>query len=294
MKKNIILTGASGGFGSLIAQSLLQDGHKVVATMRDVNGKNQKKSAELKSKGAHVLEVDVTDDRSVEQGIQAALRELSSVDVVINNAGIGVLGLQESFTSDDWKKLFEVNVFGIQRVCRSILPHMRKKQDGLILNISSLLGRITVPFYGPYNASKWAVEAMSENYRSELSQFGVEVCIVEPGGYPTSFIDHLMRPSDRERALTYGEFGQMPEGFLKGFEQALASNPAQDPKNVATAILKVIQAPKGQKPFRTIVDKMGMGDHIEGYNQQLSQITKGIYTAFGIGHLIDVKLTSKT
>ena len=81
----------------------------------------------------------------------------------------------------------------------------------------------------------------------------------------------------------------MPEGFLKGFEQALASNPAQDPKNVAQAILQVVEANAGQRPFRTIVDKMGMGTHVEGYNQQLAQITSGVYNAFGIGHLLSVK-----
>jgi NAD(P)-dependent dehydrogenase (short-subunit alcohol dehydrogenase family) len=289
MKQKIILTGAAGGFGVLIAQSLLRNGHEVVAAMRDLKGRNRTQAAELQAGGAHVAEMDVTDDRSVDDCVQAAIRHLSAVDVVINNAGIGVLGLQEAFTTDDWKRLFEVNVFGVQRVCRAILPHMRAKHGGLILNISSLLGRITVPFYGPYNASKWALEAMSENYRSELSQFGIEVCIVEPGGYATGFIDNLMRPGDPGRTAGYGEFGQMPEGFLKGFEHALASNPAQDPKNVATAVLNVIQAPKGQKPFRTIVDNMGMGDPIEGYNQQLSQVTKGIYSAFGIGHLLDVK-----
>ncbi len=152
-----------------------------------------------------------------------------------------------------------------------------------------MLGRITVPFYGPYNASKWAVEALSENYRSELSQLGIEVCIVEPGGFPTTFIDHLMRPSDQSRNASYGEMSNMPEGFLKGFEQALASNPAQDPKNVAHAIVSIIEGNHGKRPFRTIVDKMGMGDHISGYNEQLGQITSGIYTAFGIGHLLKLK-----
>lgn len=285
----IIITGASGGFGKLTVQALRKNGHQVAATMRDPGGKNQKSAAELKELGCTIIEMDVTNDASVDRGVTKAIQELGGIDVVINNAGQGVLGLQESFTAEDWKKVFDVNVFGVQRVCRAVLPHFKEKKAGLIVNISSLLGRITVPFYGPYNASKWALEALSENYRSELSQLGIEVCIVEPGGYPTTFIDHLLRPSDSSRNSSYGEMGGMAEGFLKGFEEALAKNPAQDPKNVAAAIADLMDQASGKRPFRTIVDKMGMGDHIAGYNQQLAQITSGIYGAFGIGHLLSVK-----
>lgn len=285
----IIITGASGGFGKLTVQALRKNGHQVAATMRDTGGKNQKSAAELRELGCTIIEMDVTNDASVDRGVTKAIQELGSIDVVINNAGQGVLGLQESFTAEDWKRVFDVNVFGVQRVCRAILPHFKEKKTGLIVNISSLLGRITVPFYGPYNASKWALEALSENYRSELSQLGIEVCIVEPGGFPTTFIDHLLRPSDSARNSSYGEMGGMPEGFLKGFEEALSKNPAQDPKNVAAAIADLMDQASGKRPFRTIVDKMGMGDHVAGYNQQLAQITSGIYGAFGIGHLLSVK-----
>ena len=286
MKKNVLLTGASGGFGKLIVGELINDGHNVIATMRDVAGKNKQNTEQLIDLGAKVFEMDVTDDRSVSKTVAQILDIHKKIDVLINNAGVGVLGLQECFTTDDWKKVFEVNVFGVQRVCREIIPQMRKNRDGLIINTSSLLGRMTVPFYGPYNASKWALEAMSENYRTELSQSGIEVCIVEPGGYPTSFIDHLLRPTDSSRAIEYGELGQMPEGFLKGFEQALASNPEQNPKKVAEAFSLIVSQKKGERAFRTVVDKMGMGVHIEPYNQSLAQLTSGVYGAFGIGHLL--------
>lgn len=289
MKKNVLLTGASGGFGKLIAQRLSTEGHSVFATMRELEGKNKSLKQELQAMGCSVFEMDVTNDQSVSQAIGEILHAHHRIDVLINNAGIGVLGLQECFTTEDWKRVFEVNVFGVQRVCREVVPHLRRQRDGLIINTSSLLGRMTVPFYGPYNASKWALEALSENYRTELSQSGVEVCIVEPGGYPTTFMDHLLRPSDSARAQDYGEFGQMPEGFLKGFEQALASNPAQDPRCVAEAFAAVIATPKGTRPFRTVVDKMGMGVHIEPYNQSLSQLTAGVYGAFGIGHLLEIR-----
>ena len=210
------------------------------------------------------------------------------MDVLINNAGVGVLGLTETFTIEDMRRIFEANVFGVHRVTRAALPVMRKSKKGLIVNISSLLGRMTVPFYGPYNASKWALEGLTENYRTETSQSNIEVCVVEPGGYPTTFIDNLVRPSDTGRAKEYGPMAEMAEGFLKGFEQALAANPAQDPTNVAMAIANVVKGKHGTRPFRTIVDKMGMGDALSGYNESLEKSTQGIYGNFGIGHLSKV------
>ncbi|MEL6823658.1 MAG: SDR family NAD(P)-dependent oxidoreductase, partial [Calditrichota bacterium] len=169
-----------------------------------------------------------------------------------------------------------------------LIAHKAKKA-GTIVNISSLLGRMTVPFYGPYNASKWALEAMSENYRTELSQLGIDVVIVEPGGFATSFIDALMRPSDSARDADYTSFQPTPQFFLENFEQGLASNPEQDPANVAKAIVSLLEMPAGERPLRTIVDKMGMGDHLANLNNASDQITRGIYGAFQIDHLLDLK-----
>lgn len=284
----IIVTGATGGFGLLTIKQLIADGHQVVGTARDLNGRNKAKAADLEKLGAFMIEMDVTQDASVNKGIELAIQKLGGVDTLINNAGVGVLGLTEAFTTDDMKRVFDVNVFGVHRVTRAILPAMRKANVGLIVNISSLLGRITVPFYGPYNASKWALEGLTENYRTETSQSNIEVCIIEPGGFPTTFIDNLIRPSDTSRSKDYGPMADMPEGFLNGFEQALASNPAQNPQNVALAISELIRTPHGTRPFRTIVDKMGMGDALSGYNATLGKITEGIYGNFGIAHLLKV------
>lgn len=287
---NVLVTGASGGFGKLTVMSLLKRGHTVVATMRDLRGKNGAQADEFLGAGARVVEMDVALDGSVSVGVSKALEAVGGLDVVVNNAGIGVLGVQEAFTPEDWQRLFNVNVFGVQRVTRAVLPHMRARRVGLLVQISSLLGRIAIPFYGPYNASKWALEAMSENYRVELSGFGVDVVVVEPGGYPTTFIDNLMRPSDKGREASLGSMPQDAQGFLHGFEQALAAKPAQNPQNVADAIVKLIETPAGLRPFRTVVDKMGMGDAIQSYNEHLETVTSGIYSAFGIGHLRQLKL----
>ncbi len=290
MKKNILITGASAGFGKLIALTLLEKGHRVTASMRDAQGRNQAAAEELKSAGADIVEIDVTDDASVKRGVAAAIETSGGLDVVVNNAGVGVIGLQEAFTPQDWQKLFDINLFGVQRVNRAALPHMRERGSGLIVYVTSLLGRMTLPFYGPYNASKWALEAMAENYRTELSGFGVDQCIVEPGGYPTSFHGKLIRPGDGSRESGYGGFANAPQEMFDNFQQALAANAEQKPQDVADAVAALVDTPAGQRPFRTAVDKMGMGDHIEGYNSQLDKITAGIYEAFGIGGLLKLKV----
>lgn len=289
MSKKVLITGASAGFGLLTARTLLKEGHNVIATMRGVDGKNASVAEELKSEGAHIVEIDVTDDNSVDTGIAKAIELSGGLDVVINNAGVGVLGLQEAFTIVDWKKLFEINVFGVQRINRAVLPHMRAKNSGLIILVSSLLGRITMPFYGPYNASKWAVEAMAENFRVELSGFGVDCCVVEPGGYPTSFMHSLITPSDSSRDESYGPLAHAPKAAFENFEQALKSNKEQNPQNVADTIAQLIDTPAGQRKFRTVVDKMGMGDPITSYNENLEQIMTALFNNFGMGDMLKVK-----
>ena len=286
----VIITGANGGFGALTVKTLLKEGHAVVATMRNPESKNKAAADELSALGANIVNLDVTDDSSVTNGIKKGIELLNGLDVVVNNAGIGVLGIQEQFTIDDFKKLFDVNVFGVQRINRAALPFLRKQGSGLLIHISSLLGRITFPFYGPYNASKWAVEALAENYRIELSGFGVDSCLVEPGGYPTGFFDSLMQPSDRSQDESYGDMVHTPKQAFDNFEGALANNPAQNPQNVASAIANLINTPAGSRPARTVVDKMGMGDHIDPYNNQLVQIHEGLFNAFGMGDMLKLKV----
>ena len=286
----ILITGASSGFGALTVKTLLKEGYSVVATMRNPESKNKAAAEELSALGAKVVNLDVTDDESVNSGVAKAIELLGGLDVVINNAGVGVLGLQEQFSIDDFKRLFDINVFGVQRVNRAALPYLRGQGSGLLIHVSSLLGRIALPFYGPYNASKWALEALAENYRVELSGFGVDSCIVEPGGYPTKFMDSLMMPSDHSQDAGYGAMINVPKQTFEGFEQALASNPAQDPQNVADAIANLIKTPAGQRPMRTVVDNMGMGTHIEPYNKQLDQIHEGLYNAFGMGDMLKLKV----
>lgn len=222
-------------------------------------------------------------------GVNQAISELGGLDVLMNNAGTVSIGMQEFFTTEDYKRLFDVNLFGVQSMNRAVIPFFRKQSRGLIIYTTSLLGRIAMPFYGPYQSTKWALESMAENYRVELSTFGIENCIIEPGGYPTEFMHNLMRPSDNGRAESYGEFMKFPENMFAGFEKVLKENPQQDPQRVADAAAELIEKPYGEKPFRTTVDFIGMGDAIQKYNEHLDQMTTGLYTNFGIGGLLSVK-----
>lgn len=285
----VLITGASGGFGYLISKKLKAEGHEVVGTMRTTTGKNETVASELKSTGIQLVELDVTKSESVDGGVKEAIETLGGLDIVINNAGVGVFGMQEHFTPDDIQYLFDVNVFGVQRVNRAVLPHFRAQGKGTIIYVSSLLGRMTLPFYGPYNASKWALEALAENYRTELSGFGIESLIVEPGGFPTTFMDNLIRPSDNSRDESYGEFMNAPQAMFDGFEEALNNNPEQRPEKVADAVSNLLNKPYGERPFRTVVDNMGMGEHINNYNDVLHQVTHGIYSAFGTEGMLEVK-----
>lgn len=289
MKQKVLITGSSGGFGALAVEELLKRGHEVVATMRNIKDRNKEAAGKLEAMGAHVVEMDVTDEENVNTAVDQAIEKMGGLDVVVNNAGVGVLGIQENFTIDNFKRLFDINVFGVQRVNRAALPHLREQGSGLLLHVSSILGRMALPFYGPYNASKWALEALAENYRIELSGFGVDSCLVEPGGYATSFMNNLIFPGDQSRDEGYGEMVNAPQMLFENFEGALAQNPAQDPQNVANAIADVIETTPGQRPMRTVVDKMGMGDHIDPYNQQLEQIHKGVFTAFGMDDMLELK-----
>lgn len=287
---NILITGAASGFGRLTTQSLLKAGHRVAGSMRDLGSRNRSSAEALAAMGCHIVQLDVTDDASTTNGVADALGHLGSIDVVINNAGIGALGLQEAFTPDDWRNIFEVNVFGVQRVARAVLPHMREREQGLMVQISSLTGRFPFPFQGPYCASKWAAEALADLYRLELAPFGVESCIVEPGGFPTEFVHNLTTPGDTSRLAGYGEMGQLPATMVAGFKDVFAANPAQTPQIVADAIVDLIHKPKGERPFRTVVDRMGLGDLVKPYNEHLEKITTEMCTLLGMGHLLKVRL----
>jgi NAD(P)-dependent dehydrogenase (short-subunit alcohol dehydrogenase family) len=286
MKHKILVTGASGAFGSLACIQLVENGHQVVGTMRSISGKNEAIANQLKSKGVSLVEMDVTNEESVNAGVKSAIAVMDGLDTVFNNAGIGANGILECFTSDDIQKMFDVNVFGVQRLMRAVLPHLRQQNKGTIIHTSSCIGRVTTPFLASYSASKYALESLAEGYRAELSGFGIESCIVEPGGFPTGFMGGMITPSDTERLSQYGEMAGMPETALNGYVAYVESIPEQRPERVAEAVVGLVNTPFGEKPFRTVVDFSGLKAGIENYNNVLNETTKAIYTANGVANLL--------
>lgn len=286
--KNVLITGIAGGFGKPTALALLQKGYSVAGSVRSRSGKNAATVIELEAAGAKIVEMDVTDATSTERGVADAISQLGGLDILFNNAGIGSYGIQELMSPEDMARVFDVNVMGVQRVMRAALPHLRAQARGTVLYTSSLIGRIATPFYGTYSASKWALEAIVECYRTELSSFGIESCIIEPGAMPTAFFDGMVTPNDATREVEYGEFAAVPAMSNAGLAEMLKATPEQRPERIAEAVVALLDMPFGEKPFRTVVDYVGVGTEIERYNGVLHDVTRNILTNFGIEQMLDL------
>jgi NAD(P)-dependent dehydrogenase (short-subunit alcohol dehydrogenase family) len=192
MSKVILITGAASGFGRDTAETLAAAGHAVFASMRDVAGRNAPAAEALGAQGIKVVELDVADDASVDHAVASVLADAGKIDILINNAGVASAGVSEAFTADQAQTLLNTNVVGVIRTTRAVLPGMRVAKDGLIVNIGSILGRVTFPFFGIYGASKFAVEALTDSYRYELSQLGIDVALVQPSAYPTNMYASIL------------------------------------------------------------------------------------------------------
>jgi NAD(P)-dependent dehydrogenase (short-subunit alcohol dehydrogenase family) len=191
--RTILITGASTGFGYKLARGLREAGERPIASMRDPAVKNAPAARELAAAGIDVVAIDVTRDDSVEDGVADTLQRTGRIDVLVNNAGYGLMGPMEAATVEDLKEQFETNLFGAHRMIRAVLPHMRARGDGLLIHLSSGAGRFALPAGGVYCASKWALEAMGECLRYELAPLGIDSTIVEPGPYATDFATRSLR-----------------------------------------------------------------------------------------------------
>jgi len=289
MAKTILVTGASSGFGRLTAETLSKSGHKVFAGFRSVEGARKQIADELKAKNIEVLKVDVTDQAGVDKAIVQLLEKSGNkLDVVVNNAGMASAGLSEGFTAEQARDLFEVNVFGVQRVMRATLPVLRAKRAGLVINVGSILGRVTLPFFGLYGASKYAVEAMTDSYRYELSQLGVDVVLVQPSAYPTNMYAAAQKPANGELVKSYGETREVPGKILKTFMTLFQGENAPNPQDVATAIDKIVAIPAGSRPDRVVV---GLSFGSDAVNTAVAPIQRGVIESLGLGDLTKLKIS---
>lgn len=289
--KTVLITGTSSGFGLLTARTLAAKGHHVFATMRGVTGKNKDAAkglteyAKTNNLTIEVLELDVTSDESVTTAMNTIIKRTGRIDVVVNNAGLGAVGPIETYTPEAAQRLFEVNVFGCHRVNRAALPHMRKAHSGLLIHTSSIIGRVGLPFFGFYCASKYALEGLVESIRGEVSAFGVDAVIIEPGAYPTTeFGGNVTLPDDADRASSYGALMEVPEKMFAGMGESMANN-MPDPQDVADATLLLIETPYGTRPLRTVVDRMAP-DPFEALNKTTDQVGSGMADGFGINQLV--------
>lgn len=286
MTQTVLITGVNSGFGYLTANTLSDNGYTVIGTMRDPQGRNASIANEFAAKGVMIVDIDVTDDESVTRGVQHAAEKTGTIDILINNAGVGTLGWQESFTIDDFKKVFDINVFGVQRLTRAVLPYMKKQQQGTLIQVSSILGKFVLPFLGSYNASKHAVEGLVENYRAELTQFGIQSLIVQPGGFGTDFGANLLKSSDTAVSQSYGEHANAPEQMWAGTEQSHDAEDAPNPQMVGDAILKLLETKPEERTFRTVVDGTGLNPVIGEINASTEKAMQTIYNAYGMDNLL--------
>lgn len=187
MKKTVLITGASSGFGKETVKLFHEKGWNVVATMRTP-------SEEFSSlNGVLTTRLDVTDEGSIAAAVQTAVGAFGGIDVLVNNAGYGAFGALEVAPDAEVRQQMEVNLFGLIAVTKGVLPGMRARQSGVIVNVSSVGGKITFPFCSLYHATKFAVEGLTESLQYELNPVGIRVKIIEPGGYKTEFAGRSMR-----------------------------------------------------------------------------------------------------
>jgi NAD(P)-dependent dehydrogenase (short-subunit alcohol dehydrogenase family) len=263
MKKIILVTGASSGFGRLTSEALARAGHIVYASMRDTEGRNapEVKNIDTFSRfnGADLraLELDVQSQPSVDRAIQQIIATDGRIDVLIHNAGHMVFGPAEAFTPEQYAELFDINVLSTQRVNRAALPHMRGQKEALLVWVSSSSSAGGTPAYlAPYFGAKAAMDAIAVQYARELTRWGIETTIVVPGAFTggTNHFAHSGRPADTARAAEYdaGPYNGFGEQVQKAF--AAIVPPDADAGAVAEAVVKVVATPFGKRPFRIHID----------------------------------------
>jgi NAD(P)-dependent dehydrogenase (short-subunit alcohol dehydrogenase family) len=262
MNQVILITGASSGFGHLTTQALAEAGHTVYASMRGTAGKNADKVAAAafsKERGVDLrtIELDVASEPSVNEAVARIIAEHGRVDVLMHNAGHMTYGPSEAFTPEQLAQQYDVNVLSTQRVNRAVLPHMRVARQGLVVwNSSSSVAGGTPPYLGPYFAAKAGMDALAIVYARELALWGIETTILVPGAFTrgTNHFAHAGHPADARRAAEY-EAGPYA-GFAERIQAAFAAIVPEDadPAAVAAAVVGIVAAPAGGRPFRVVVD----------------------------------------
>ncbi|GAA5122509.1 SDR family oxidoreductase [Pseudonocardia adelaidensis] len=262
MAKNIVVTGASSGFGALTVRALADAGHTVHAGMRETTGRNAPAVTALREYAREhgvdlrAVEMDVADQASVDAAIGHIVAEVGRLDVVVHNAGHMVLGPAEAFTPEQLAAVYDANVLSTQRVNRAVLPHLRAQGDGLVVWVGSSSSRGgTPPYLGPYFAAKAAEDALAVSYAAELARFGIDTTIVVPGAFTrgTNHFAHAGRAGSADIVAAYDErYAGLTDQVAERLARLVPAD--ADPAEVARRIARVVDLPKGERPFRVHVD----------------------------------------
>lgn len=234
MDKVVLITGASSGIGLEIAKYLSQQGYIVYGGSRSAPP----------SDAFHSIELDVTNDESVAQAIEIIIKKEGHIDVLVNNAGIGSLGAIEKTPIADVQKSFEVNTFGVVRLCQAVLPHMRAQHDGLIINMSTLGSSIGLPFRAFYSSSKGAMALITESLRLETEGFGIRACTIHPGEVKTNIGENRIISTNTKDAT----YGKTMSNALEALEKALVHG--KDPALFGPFVEKLIHSKKVKRSYR--------------------------------------------
>lgn len=219
-----LITGASRGFGELIARKALENGDAVIATARKTDG-----MAERFGNHPNLLPVqlDVTNEKQAHQAVAEGIKRFGRIDILVNNAGYGLLGAVEEATKEEIEPLFATNVFGVLAVTRAVLPHMRRQRSGHVINISSIGGYEAYHGWGVYGATKFAVEGLSEALHQELKPLGIHVTVVEPGFFRTDFLDASSLVTSSNQIADYAETVGVMRNIASDLSHAQPGNPAK-------------------------------------------------------------------
>ncbi len=243
MKKVVLITGASSGMGKETAKKLIKQGHTVYTVARRIDQMN-----DLKSLGGHPMQMDVTNEADIEKVVNSIIQKEGKIDVLWNNAGFGLYGSVEDVPLAEARKQMEVNVFGIAAVSQKVIPYMRKVKSGLIINTSSMGGKMYFPMGAWYHASKHAVEGLSDCMRIELKQFNINVVVVEPGFIATEFGAVLL--DNFSKISKQSAYSNMMNKITEGTKKAAQGNGSSKPSVIADTVSKIIASRNPKTRYR--------------------------------------------
>ena len=292
---SVLITGAATGIGNLTARALARAGHTVYASMRDPEGDNVKNAQDLRQLATgegidlRVVRLDIQSESSARDAVATVVKDTGHLDVVIQNAGHLAIGYVEAFTPDDIQQLFDINVYGAQRVNRAVLPHMRERRSGTLLYVGSTSVIDRPPVHGPNQAAKAPIAVRAPATTNQVAPQGGQARIVMPGPFTrgTSHFPNASRASDTAVAQGYAKLDPLVERNLQATNSLFEPGTDPDPVAVADEIVRILALPFGSRPFRSVVDFTRFA--VEDINDLMERHTRELITFMGLDTLLSVE-----